>query len=518
MAKGNHWKHYFNKRDLKSYHACIWVGIATALVSLLFRFVINLTSQWRMDFFSASCSPLIKFILFVPVVWLIMLIIFTLINRYPLIAGNGTEQAKAMINGHAPRTHLLMNLFRKFLGASLSLGTGMALGREGPSIQFGGTIGALFTRWFKIRPGREMYLISAGTAAGIAAALNSPLGGSVFIIESLLKTNNYRIAIYSLIGGLTGGLIAAALMPNTDYLAIPLVRPEISDLKILRVFIVMAVFMSAVGIGFTYLVRFFSHRFHRGRYGVKIRLGALTIWILVMGMIFPSFPGSGEQFMIEQAMFGTTQLWQIGIITLISIVFTAFCEGTLFPGGAFLPLLTVGGLCGRFFGALMVLGGIAAPEQLPYFMFIGMSSAYVIIMRTPFSSFLIVAEMTGRWSILLPSLAVGIMGFVITTGLRTESLSSSLYNRLLERLHQDPDIPLRFCTEVMISSYFDGKTPQTIRLPEGCTITEIIRDRESIGFTGEIALQSGDQLEFRVVSTEVEKVYQALICLSTDPR
>ena len=73
----------------------------------------------------------------------------------------------------------------------------MALGREGPSIQLGTYLGIIISKVFRITPGRIEYMISAGSSAGIAAALNAPMAGPVYIIESLLKFNNYRMAMFS---------------------------------------------------------------------------------------------------------------------------------------------------------------------------------------------------------------------------------------------------------------------------------------------------------------------------------
>ena len=151
-------------------------------------------------------------------------------------------------------------------------------------------------------------------------------------------------------------------------------------------------------------------------------------------------------------------------------------------------------------------------------MFIGMSSAYVIIMRNPFSSFLLVMEMTGRYTILLPSLCVGIMGYVLISATRAESLGSYLYKQLLKRFDTLSNTHLNFNTEVMPFSYFEGKTSDTIKLPEGCVLHQIVRDNHPMKLAGDIYLQEGDQLEFHIQSTDIEKIYQALISLSTDPR
>ena len=82
----------------------------------------------------------------------------------------------------------------KFVGGVLALGTGMALGREGPTVQMGATIGHLCWRVFKLRAGDARVLLAAGAGAGLAAAFNAPLAGAIFVFEELLRRFELRVA------------------------------------------------------------------------------------------------------------------------------------------------------------------------------------------------------------------------------------------------------------------------------------------------------------------------------------
>ncbi|MEG1585631.1 MAG: chloride channel protein [Bacteroidales bacterium] len=509
---------FIQKRDVKDYLVSMLTGIGVGLFCVFFRFVIDYLTTLRLGFLTNSWPLFIRIPVYMLAAYLILLGIYQIIQRFPIVAGNGAEQTKGMLNGHIYRKNPLLRLMFKFVGSVGSLGSGMALGHEGPSIQFGGYLGVFTSRLCRVTPGREEYIISAGASAGVAAALNAPLAGPVYIIESLQKLNNYRMAICALIAGLTGGLIAAVLMPENPYLQIPVVKPAVSDFKLLLIFNLMGFYMAFIGALFTILVKFIRQRFNKGKKSATRRLFLLVIGMGLIGIYFPRLLGSGQPFMIQEAIHGTESVHMLLFLTIVSFLFTAYSQGTSFPGGAFLPLLTLGGLGGRLFGALLVAGGFCTVDSLSYFMFLGMSASFVVIMRTPLTGFLLVTEMTGHYEVLLPSLAVGIVGYFLISTLRMQSLPDDLYNMLLKRIHSEEDKTLTIYIEVMPDSYFEGKSEQTINLPSGCKVQHILRNKAQMPFSALRSLQAGDQIEFAIDNAEVEQVYQALVSLSSDPR
>lgn len=509
---------FIEKRDIKDYLVSILAGAISGIFCLFFRWVINELTSFRLDFLTGDWSPYLRIPLYVAVVYPVLLLINKLIRRNPIVAGNGAEQTKGMLNGHIRRQNTLLRLMQKFLGSVGSLGSGMALGHEGPSIQFGGYLGVFTSRMCKVTPGREENILSAGASAGVAAALNAPLAGPVYIIESLQKLNNYRMAVCALLAGLTGGLLAAVFMPENPYRGISLIKPDLSNIQLLTLFNIMGAYMAVIGVLFTAAVKFVRKRFSTLTSCVPGRLFVLAVGMGMIGLFFPGLLGSGQPFMIEIALRGQADLLFSGLLMLLCFLFTAYSQGTTFPGGAFLPLLTLGGLSGRFFGAMAVAAGVCGPESLAYFMFLGMSACFVVVMRTPLTGFLLVAEMTGRYEVLLPSLAVGIVGYFLISTVRMQSLPGDLYEMLLKHIHTEENEFLTIYMEVMPNSYFAGKEKATIGLPQGCEVTQVLRDRKPFSFEAAGALLPGDQIEFSVLNQEAEQVYQALLSLSSDPR
>ncbi|MGL4292544.1 MAG: chloride channel protein [Bacteroidales bacterium] len=505
-------------RDIKDYLVSIIAGVIVGIFCLFFRWIINLVSSFRIGFLTNEWPIYYRIPIYMVLVYIILLLISKMIQRLPEIAGNGAEQTKGLLNGRISRKHNIRKLMQKFVGSVGSLGCGMGLGHEGPSIQFGGYLGVFTSRLFHVTPGREENILSAGASAGVAAALNATLAGPVYIIESLQKLNNYRMAICVLLAGLTGGLLAAIFMPQNPYSAIPLIKPNLPDDQLLLVFIGMGFYMALIGIAFTLSVKYIRLHFYSTPRSSSIRLLVLVCWMGLLAIYYPNMLGSGQPFMIEEAIAGKTEFMYVAMVAFLSFIFTAYSQGTTFPGGAFLPLLTLGGLCGRLYALMMIQLGYCEVESLPYFMFLGMSSCFIVVIRTPLTGFLLVSEMTGRFDILLPSMAVGTVAYFLVSIVRIESLPGDLYGMLIKNLPKTAAGRLFFYTEVMPGSYLEGKTLNTVDLPDGCQVEEVLRKDHPVALNDKIILEQGDQVKYAVLPDEAEKVYQALIALSSDLR
>ena len=151
-----------------------------------------------------------------------------------------------------------------------------------------------------------------------------------------------------------------------------------------------------------------------------------------------------------------------------------------------------------------------------FFISAGRSAAIVIIMRTPLTGLLLVAEMCNQFSMLLPALVVSYTGYFLISIVKTESLPANFYNMLLKRIHAGEEKQLHIYTEVMPNSYFEGKTNKNINLPSGCVLDTVLRDNKEISFSGDETLRAGDQLKCLVDSGETEIIYQSLLSLSSE--
>ncbi len=135
----------------------------------------------------------------------------------PQTAGSGIPRVEAALRAHLDPVGAMM-LPVKFIGGVLSIGSGLAMGREGPTVQMGGTVGRLIgDRLRRIVP-EPWTLIAAGAGAGLAVAFNAPLAAALFVMEELLHRFSARVFSATLIACITGTVVLRAIVSQaTDF-------------------------------------------------------------------------------------------------------------------------------------------------------------------------------------------------------------------------------------------------------------------------------------------------------------
>ena len=140
----------------------------------------------------------------------------------------------------------------KFVGGVLALGTGMALGREGPTVQMGATIGHLCWRVFKLRAGDARVLLAAGAGAGLAAAFNAPLAGAIFVFEELLRRFELRVAVATFAACSAALAVMRSLIGDRLVFSVPTIEVELFPGYLM--FLVLGGVMGALGVAYNRMV------------------------------------------------------------------------------------------------------------------------------------------------------------------------------------------------------------------------------------------------------------------------
>lgn len=144
--------------------------------------------------------------------WTLVMIIFAvvvglLIKSEPNIKGSGIPQVEGTLQGEI-KLNWFSILWKKFVGGVLSVGSGLFLGREGPSIQLGAMVGQGFGEYTKASTSEKKIFISSGAAAGLGAAFNAPIAGLLFVIEEVHHHFSPLIWLTSLTAALTANLVS----------------------------------------------------------------------------------------------------------------------------------------------------------------------------------------------------------------------------------------------------------------------------------------------------------------------
>lgn len=352
-----------------------------------------------------------------------------ILRRNPLIAGSGIPQTELAITGKLSFDWLRI-LLAKWAGTWLALFGGLALGREGPSIQIGGAVGAGFHQLWRPNQ-RELFLESpfvvSGAVAGLTAAFGAPIAGIVFAFEEMKCPKEPALFIAACSSALGAELTLrlvfemGTIFPFASFASPPLTAMPIVMLE--------GVLLGLLGCGYNRsllgLQAGFTHLTHIPAYW------KLLVPFAVAGgvaLLFPILLGGGEN-LILYASHASPALGTLVLCLAARWLFAQCSTVASMPGGLLMPIFSVGAISGGLFFALAsaLFGSHEA--------FIGTLQAHVVFamagffaatVRAPFTGILIVAEMSGAYACLLGCLVCAMTAQYVANLTRTEPIYVSL--------------------------------------------------------------------------------------------
>jgi CIC family chloride channel protein len=377
----------------------------------------------------------------------------------PEAEGHGTDaaiEAYHYKNGLIrPRVPLV-----KIVASALSLGTGGSGGREGPIAQIGAGFGSYLGTLLRLRPEQRRVLMAAGMGAGVAAIFRAPLAGALFAAEVLYKSPDFEseviipaglasVAAYCTFGSIFGWKSLFDPDPVSLHQFVfnnPLELLPYSLLALLVVLLAMIYTRSFYGL---------TNLFHRLPIKPHFRpaIGALLTGIIGVGLYY-AFAGysadAGHQALgvlsfgygsLQYALnLSTTSTPSMGVAALLAaiavgkIATTGLTIGSGGSGGVFGPSMVIGGCAG---GALGITLHAIYPPLVPHpasFVMVGMAGFFAAAAKTPFSTLVIVSEMTGNYNLLLPTLWVCAIAFLLSD--EQSIYSAQVASRALSPAHQ----------------------------------------------------------------------------------
>src|SRR5271170_1535682 len=190
-------------------------GAGSGLIVAIFRLVLAQADRWRDELIArAHHQPRLGFVLIVTGSAAAVALAAWLVRRFsPYASGSGIPQVEGALTGDLPPAPPRL-LPVKFLGGLLAIGAGMALGREGPSVQMGAVVAELVGKWFRRSWPDSRTLLAAGAGAGLAVAFNAPIAGAVFVLEELVRRLETRIAIVALGASASAILVSRLFLGN----------------------------------------------------------------------------------------------------------------------------------------------------------------------------------------------------------------------------------------------------------------------------------------------------------------
>jgi CIC family chloride channel protein len=389
----------------------------------------------------------------------------------PEAEGHGTDSAIAAYHLHQgqirPRVPLV-----KIVASALTLGSGGSGGREGPIAQIGAGFGSFLGGLVRMRPAERRVLMAAGMGAGVAAIFRAPLAGALFAAEVLYRSPDFEseviipAALSSIIAyctfGLAFGWSALFTLPPELVAALTFDNP----LQLLP-YLLLALLLVVLAMLYTRCFYGLTHLFHRLplrphlRPAVGAFLSGVVGLALFCGLGLFGHDGRSQVLAVLSFGYGIIQdaltgppggdpSWFFALVLLAvalgKIVTTGLTIGSGGSGGVFGPSMVIGG-CGG--GALGIVLYRLAPDIAPRpeaFVIVGMAGFFAAAAKTPFSTLVMVSEMTGNYNLLLPTLWVCAIAFLLSD-------EQSIYSSQVESRSRSPAHQGDYVREVLAGLY-----------------------------------------------------------------
>ena len=416
------------------------VGLLSGLLAVAFRAALEfgITERTALIEWAQKLGPLGILVPVITCSFLCGLGLFLVQQFAPEAAGSGIPHLRAVLNrwrGMVPWRLLPV----KFAGGMLVIGGGMALGREGPTVQMGGAVGQVVADKTGANRAETRALISAGGGAGLAAAFNAPLAGMIFVLEEIQR--DFRPAVFTsaFVACIVGDVTTRVLVgPFPPFRVASVPEP---DLKTLPCFMILGVVAGLLGVVFNRSLLAsldFFEKLKRWPNGVT---GALVGAVLgAIGFWQPDLLGGGHD-LAQSTLNAKGTLSIVMLMFVVRFIMTMGSYGTGAAGGIFAPLLVLGAQIG-FVVALFLK--VALQNRFPGliwepdFAIVGMAAYFTAIVRAPLTGIVLIAEMTGGYTLLLPLLAACCTSYAVAEACRETPIYEALLERSLgERIEAD---------------------------------------------------------------------------------
>jgi CIC family chloride channel protein len=308
----------------------------------------------------------------------------------------------------------------KALASAITIGTGGSVGREGPIIQIGSSIGSTVGQFFKVPQKKLKTLVACGAAAGIAAAFNAPIAGALFAVEIILM--DFAVAQFSpiVISAVIATVISHSYEGNLAAFTVP--SYEYASPYELGFYFILGAASGLVSYLFIkvlyYSEDFFDNKLNIPDY-LKPIIGGFAIGIIAL--VFPQIMGVGYES-INNALHGN-MIWYIALLLVfLKILATSLTLGSGGSGGIFAPSLFMGAMLGYFFGALanLLFPDITAGPGA--YALVAMGGLVAGTTRAPITAIIIVFELTYDYEIILPLMITAIVSTIVSSYFSNESI------------------------------------------------------------------------------------------------
>jgi chloride channel protein, CIC family len=400
----------------------IIIGLLAGFASIVIRFLIDEIKSFAfpcdLNFLGNVINSPWFLVILIPAIG--GLIVGPLINYFaPEAKGHGVPEVMQaiLLRGGIIRPRVA---FIKTIASAVTIGTGGSVGREGPIIQIGSSLGSMVGQLLRIPPNRLKTLVGCGAAAGIAAAFNAPIAGALFAVEIILM--DFTVAQFSpiVISSVVATVISHTFEGNYPAFIVP--GYELVSSYELIFYFILGIASGLISFLFIKILYFFEDFFdYKFKFpeNFKPALGGLAIGIIAL--YFPHIMGTGYDT-INNALYGKIVWYMAFLLVFVKIFATSITLGSGGSGGIFAPSLFIGAALGSFLGSVV---GTYFPDITATpgaYALVAMGGLLAGTTRAPLTAIIMVFELTKDYNIILPLMITCVISTMLSSRLSSESI------------------------------------------------------------------------------------------------
>lgn len=376
----------------------VLVGLLVGLVAVAFQHSLDRAAQLREWLVSHAGEHILRLGVSIAITLVTAGVAVWLVARWcPEAAGSGIPNVKALAEHPRPMRWVRL-LFIKFTSGTLSIGGGLALGREGPTIQMGAALGEMLAVPGGITPEQKRELLVVGAGAGLAGAFNAPLAGAMVIFEERMEHFRPATCVSALLATLCADGVSRWFNGQSPQLgAYGHPAPE---LAFLPCFLLLGWLGGLLGVVFNQTLLGLM-RVRRRRDGWML-VFPVALLVGVIGWMNASWISGGDAI-IQQARTGELGMAMAIFLLVVRFYLTIGGYATGVAGGLFAPMLVLGALLGK----VIALSMPAVEPQAC--VLVGMAALFTGIVRAPLTGVLLIVEMAGAHALTWPLIAASVV-------------------------------------------------------------------------------------------------------------
>jgi CIC family chloride channel protein len=413
----------------------LFVGAGAGAGAVLFRYLVVWCTQLftgRDDYSDAGRVGTshfpglgVAFVIVTPVLG--GLVYGPLVNRFAREArGHGVPEvmlAVAQRGGRIPPQVALI----KSLASALCIGSGGSVGREGPIVQVGSALGSTAGQLLRMPDNRLRLMVACGAAGGISATFNAPIAAVFFALELILRdfaTESFGVVV---LASVTAAVIGRAAFGDRPFLNLP--QFQVVSVREYLAYALLGLLAAVVGVGFVrvlYGAEDLADRLWRGPEWLRPAAGGVLLGLLLLGL--PQLYGVGYP-VLAHAVGGAYGVRLLAALLVGKILATSLTIAIGGSGGVFAPSLFMGAMLGSGYGQIVHQLAPSVTAAPGAYGLIGMGAVFAGSARAPITAVLIIFEVTGDYTIILPLM----VAVVLAAGVSNLISADTIYTLKLRR-------------------------------------------------------------------------------------